>query len=193
MSAGRIVGARRGLSLLEVVIVTGVFALITVPLVNLLIGYYAVFNAQQATVAVNTSASMVVSEVRTAALQAGFIAASHAFSGVTRTSGASALVLQLPAVDSSGTTIVGSYDYVGFYASGTEAYRAIDAAVGSVRPSGTKRLSDTLYSLSFTYNNADPTLASSTAVDVVTNATTTRQGTTTQHLYEQIYLRNSTL
>lgn len=180
----------RGFSLMETVIVVGIVALVAVPLTDLLRGYYALFTMQETVVEVDTSASAAIDEVRAAALQANRVVSSHAFSGATYASGTTTLVLRLPSVDASGTILPGAYDYVGFYATGTTAYRATDAAAGSMRQSGTKRLSGVLRSLAFTYNNADVTRATSTAVDVVTHATSSKGQPLERHLSEQIRLRN---
>ena len=92
-------------------------------------------------------------------------------------------------MNASGDIIANTYDYIGFYLSGTDLYRAIDANVASARVSGTKKVALLVNSLAFTYDNADLTKTTSVSVDLVTQITA-KQGTITTHLHEKFYLRN---
>lgn len=180
----------RAFTLVEILVVLAIVSFIVAAITDLLLHYNSTLTLQQATIDVDMSANQVVYEVEQAALQASAISASHTFGSATYYSGSSALVLQVPSIDSSGNIISGSNDYIAFFAtSTTNAYEVVDAAVGSSRGDTTRLLSDVLSTLTFTYGTTTPANATSTTVDVVTS---TMVGTTTisRHLDEQVYLRN---
>lgn len=178
----------RAFSLVEVLIVTAIFGLIIAGLTDLLVRYSIMITAQEAHVEVETSADAIVREAHAAVSSAGRIVSAHTFSGTSFTTGSTTLVLELPAVDSTGS-LIGSFDYIAFYASGTEAFRTTDAALGSTRLPGAKRLSTSLANLTFTYPTIDPSQATSTIINVRTRAET-RGTIEEQHLTEHAYLRN---
>ncbi len=178
-----------GFTLIEVLIATAVVSLIMLVLYNVYTGYGVVFVIQQARVEVNGSAREVVDEFKHTALQASQVVTSHTFSGEDYASGSGEVVFRLPAVDSSGVAIAGTYDYVAFFATSTSVYKVTDAGAGSARGSGTRRLSDTLSTLAFTYNNATLSLATSTEIDIQTQKTVRGQ-VIQAHLHESARLRN---
>lgn len=181
---------QKAFTLLEVIISVGIFVLLSISMVDLIIGTDNLLRSQQVTIDVIGSASEAMSDIQTMATQATQVAASHSFSGTTYTTSTSTLVLQLPSITSTGSIVSGQYDYVTYYATGTSAYRIIDPGTGSVRPSGTKRLSDTVTAFTFTYGSSDPTLSTSTMIDIQTQGTFKKVNAAT-HLHEQVYLRNS--
>lgn len=182
-------GFTAGFTLVEILISTAVVILIMLVLYNVYTGYNAVFVIQQARVEVNGSAREVVDEFKHTALQASQVVASHAFSGEDYTSGGDEVVFRLPAIDGSGVVIAGIYDHVAFYATSTSVFKVTEAGAGSARASGNRRLSDTLSVLSFTYNNASLSMATSTEIDIQTQKTV--QGQVIQaHLHESARLRN---
>lgn len=172
--------------LLVVVVVTG---LIGAALIELFISYGSIVSLQGAAVEVDSSAGAIVNQVHDAAQQARAIVSSHTFSGTALSTGTSTVVFEVPAIDSAGDIVSGSYDYYGFHASGTDAYMFVDAGTGSSRADITKRLSQVLESMTFTYPQADVTQATSTLIDIRTSATV-RQTTEARQLVERVYLRN---
>jgi len=174
-----------GFTLIETVMIVALAVLLLLATVQLYLVYNRSLSAQKSTISVMLGSGNLVDAVYTAALQADHVVASHTFSGLLLTTGTSIVVFELPTVDSSGA-ILATFDYVGFYASGTSAYRAVDAAVGSARASGTKQLTSVLQALTFTYDNATPSLVSNVTMD----ATTTQAGATSNHIRKQTYLRN---
>jgi hypothetical protein len=158
-------------------------------LYNIYTGYYTVFAIQQARVEVNGSAREVADEFKHTALQASQVVTSHTFSGEDHISGSDEVVFRLPAIDGTGTTIAGVYDYIAFFATSTSVYKVTDAGAGSARGSGSKRLSDTLSALAFTYNSASLSLATSTEIDIQTQKTVKGQ-VIQAHLHESARLRN---
>jgi type II secretory pathway pseudopilin PulG len=179
----------RGFTIAETLVVIGVVALMSIALIGAFAGYSGIVRSQQTEIGVVGSAKAVLSAVDRALLQSSRVLSSHNFSGTTYSSGTSTLVLEMPALDASGNTIPGTYDYVAFYASSTSAYHIVAPGSGSVRLAGTKRLSETLYSLSFTYSNPDFSLATSVDTDVQTRATINGR-VVSAHLAQRTYLRN---
>jgi prepilin-type N-terminal cleavage/methylation domain-containing protein len=180
---------RRGFTLIEVIITTAVFAVLMFAVTQLYVVYGRVMDLQKSSIQVALGSSSIMGAAREAGLQAGHVATAHVFSGVNYTSSTTTVIFELPSIDASGTVIPSTYDYVGIYASGASVYRSIDAAAGSARRSGTKVLTNTLDSLTISYDSDSfPAVAS-----VTVNATTSVmvRGVATQvHLREHIYLRN---
>ncbi|PIR82304.1 hypothetical protein COU20_03005 [Candidatus Kaiserbacteria bacterium CG10_big_fil_rev_8_21_14_0_10_59_10] len=182
-------GAERGYTLVETVIVFGLFAFIAIVVIALIQGYGAFYRAHNSSVDVVRSASMVMNEVRTAALQASQAVSSHTFPEATVSTGENALVLQLPSIEENGAVIPGSFDYVAFHASGSDAYRLLDTAVGSTRHSGSKKLGSSVESLSFSYDNQTPSLI--TYIDAAVHTRADVSGRVVEsELSQRIYLRN---
>lgn len=174
--------------MLETIVVISVTTLSLLALSNLFLVFNSIYSDQQASMATAGSAGAAMNALEAAVLPADHVLASHPFGGTTYTSGATTLVLELPAVDSSGS-ILAAKDYVVFYASSTDLYRLTAATAGSTRTSGTKLFSTTLSALSFTYDNADFTQVTSVTADIRTSAQVKQQAFES-HLREQIYLRN---
>lgn len=179
----------KGFTLIETFIVIGISVVALIALVNLFLVFNSVYGYQQAFMAAAGSASTATNAVEAAVLPANQVLASHSFSGTTYASGAATLVLELPATDSSGNIIAGVKDYIVFYASGATLYRLTEAGAGSVRISELKKLSTTLQSISFTYNDPDFTKVISVTTDIATQAQFKQQAVQ-GHLTEQLYLRN---
>ena len=178
-----------GFTIIEVLITTALFVVLVVGIVQLYVVFGRMVSFESLSIGSSLSASAIIDAARTAGLEADHIVASHAFSGVTYTTGTTTAVFELPAIDASGAPLTNTYDYVGIYATGTSAYSITDAAAGSARLSGTKVLTNALTALTFTYNQSDVTLATSTTVDATTTASVIGQATD-MHIRENIYLRN---
>jgi len=172
-----------------VLITTALFAVLLFAVTQLYIVYGRVIDLQKSSIRVALDGTGIVQAVREAGLQATQVVAAHTFSGVGYTSGTTTVIFELPSLDASGAVIPSTYDYVGVYAAGTQAYRITDMAPSSTRVGGTKMLTNSLDALAFTYDNASFASVASVTVDATTTATV--RGTLTQlHLREHIYLRN---
>ncbi len=179
----------RGFTLVELLVSIAILSLLSVLLVDMFINYNNFFYTQQSSIEVARSASTIVNEVGSAALQAQQVLPSYAFSSGTRTTGTSTLVLKLPSITESGSIVANTYDYVSVYASGTAAYKLTEANAASARTSGTRTLSSTLLSLGFVYNSANMLDVSAIETEVTTHAE--RKGRVVEtHLKQQMYLRN---
>lgn len=179
----------RGFTLMETIIVIGILGLMLTAIVSMIFAYMRSFDTQQASVEVGYTAAALVNAVEESVLQANSVLVSQTISGTLYTTSSTTLVLRLPSIDGSGGVISGSYDYVAFYASGTDAYRIVSAAGGSVRTAGTKRLTTKLQMLGFTYDTGNISDASAVTVNVRTQAVT-RARTVQYQLIQQVYLRN---
>ena len=175
----------RAFTLIETIVVIALFVVIMLALANLFVNFYTLYGYQEAFTATTGSAQTAINSMEESVRAADAVLASHTFSGTTYTSDATTLVLELPSIDNTGTVILGTYDYVAFYANGTNLYRVLNAGAGSARVPGIKLLSTTLASLDFSYDNADVTKAA----DIVTSAVS-KQQTAVSHLQESVRLRN---
>ena len=179
---------QRAFTLIEIVIVIGLFAIMVLGIAQLYIVFGRVITMQSSSISVTLGGSAIVDTVRVAGLRC-CVVQSHTFSGVSYNSGTTTAIFELPAIDASGAIIVGTFDYVGIYVSSTTVYRTVDAAVGSSRTSGTKVLTDSLGALTFTYDTASFPSVTSVIVDATTSAVVKGQ-TTQMHLRSHTYLRN---
>ncbi len=179
----------RAFTLIEVVITTALFVILTLAITQLYVVFGRMVSFESLSIGASLSASSIIDATRTAGLEADHIVVAHTFSGTSYTSGTTTAIFELPAIDSSGAPIANAYDYIGIYATSTYAYSMTDAAAGSARLSGQKQLTNALTALTFSYNQADITLATSTTVDATTSASVAGK-TTYTHLRANIYLRN---
>lgn len=179
----------QGFTLLEIVITIAISLVLLSGLMGLYEWHQKVYLQESASV-------MATSAVRTALLnmsksiaQSSGIEASHDFSGTVYTTGGNSVVLELPSVNSSGDVIASTYDYIAFYLDDSSVYQITEAAVGSVRNSGTKLLSENVQIFSLTYNNGNPTAASNVTIDMQA-VVVTRNSSVTINVSDTIFLRN---
>jgi hypothetical protein len=131
-----------------------------------------------------------MSAISAAVTPADSVVSSHTFSGTSVSTGANALVLELPTVNAAGAIVPNAHDYVGFYLTGTDLYRAIDANASSARVSGTKRIAPLVALMSLSYDTADATQATTVFATTTTELVTQRSGAVQTTLHGQSYLRN---
>ncbi len=179
----------RGFTLIEVLITIALSVILILAIEQLYIVYGRVIVFQKSAIEVAHGGNSIMDAVRAAGLQASRVVETHAFSGVTYNSGTTTVLFEIPSVDASGAIIGGSYDYIGIYASSTNVYRLTDAAVGSTRVSGEKRLTGVLDALSFWYDSSSFPSVTNVIVDATTSAMV-RDEVSETHLREHIYLRN---
>ncbi len=180
---------KRGFTLIETLVVVALTVAAFITLTNLLFTFNSLNEYQQISIQTAGSAGTAINDLEAAILPADHVLTSHVFSGISLSSGTTTLILQLPAVDTSGNSIPGVSDYVGFYVSSSSLYRVIAANAASSRSSGVKLLSSTLDSLLFTYNTSTFDEVTNIIVDIRTRATF-KQQLVSSTLYGQWYLRN---
>lgn len=179
----------RAFTLAEVLITAALSAVLMLAIAQLYIVYGRIITFQQSSIAVALGGSDTIDAVRTAGLQAKNVVAAHTFSGTNYSSGTTTVIFEIPSMNASGAILANTYDYIGIHASGTEAYRLTDAAPGSVRVSGGKRLTKVLESIIFIYDNFSFPSVTSITVDATTSAMV-REEVLQTHLRRRIYLRN---
>ena len=179
----------RAFSLIEIVIVIALSVCMMLVLCFTIYQLNGTVAYQQTVIQSSGSASTVVREIESLTFPADAVLQTHTFPSATYASSATTLVLEIPSIDSSGNAIANTYDYAAFYVVGINAYRILASNVSSKRVSGTKKLSTTVTSLSFAYNNADFTQVSAVTVDVQTQAQV-KQNVLSDHRHEQFWLRN---
>ncbi len=181
--------AEAGFTLIETVVVVFLFSLILVALSGLLDRHNYLYNFEVSLTKATGSARQAIDQIDTYSLQAHRVLASQVISGTTYNSGATVLVLQLPAINSSGLIIANTWDYVVFYTNGTQLWQQIQAGSGSVRATGSKLLSSSLQSLAFTYNNNSFPSVKKISIDLQTREVYKTQNINF-HLEQQVLLRN---
>lgn len=179
-----------GFTLIEVTLTLGLLIIILVGFLSLYEGYDRVYASEQALVAIAGSARSAVGEFQTLAMQAVRVVPTIEINGTTYTTDQSTLILELPAINSSGDVIAGTFDYAVIYSSGTKAYRLMSANANSARNSGLKQLSDTVLSLTFTTTAATASEKPKAEIHIHTQ-TKAGRSTHTYQLRQQAYLRNS--
>lgn len=173
----------------ETVIATAILIFILVALLVLYNNYFKSFNNQQARIAMGSSAREAVKELQSAFLQADQIMDSHNFSGTTYTTNENTVVLEIPSIDGSKNIVNEKYDYVVFYLTGKNFFRLVEADAVSSRPSGLNRISDTVSTLVFTYDNLDLSQTTKIETDIGMQAISGGRNVSYQ-LHQEIYLRN---
>jgi prepilin-type N-terminal cleavage/methylation domain-containing protein len=179
----------RGFSLIETVVVIAISAIVMLGVYEIYITFGNSYLYQNARINNASGAALFMNEFNELSLQASAIVTSRTISGTTYTTGSTTLVYEIPAINSSGDIVATTYDYAILYSSSTNAYRILDANGSSARISGSKRLSDTLSNLTFTYNDTATTSSTAVTADITTNTTVKSQNFST-HLIQQVYLRN---
>jgi len=179
----------RAFTLTETIITIAMTAVIMMALANLYINFNSLYVYQQTFVATTNAARNAISALYAAVLPADQVLASHSFAGTTVTTGASALVLEVPSVNAAGDIVSGAHDYIGFYRTGTDLYERTEANASSARQTGIKKVAALVDSITFSYNTADVTQASRVSLAVTTKLVT-KKGPVQTSLSGQFYLRN---
>lgn len=179
----------RGFTLIETVIVAALSVAVMVAIAVLIYNFNKISGYDTLSAQSSGSANALMREIGSLTLSADAVLKTHTFSSATRTSSSTALVLELPSIDSSGNVIPNAYDYGAFYTVGTNAYRLLETNAGSARTPGTKLFSTTISALAFSYNSTDFATTSAVTVDIQTRAQS-RQNVASDHLHEQFQLRN---
>jgi hypothetical protein len=178
-----------GFSMIEAIFASAILIFVLGVFVALYANFSKFYNRQQTEITIGDSARESVKELQSWALQASHIAASHNFSGTTYSTDQDTLVLEIPSVDSSGNTISGKYDYAAFYITGNNLYKLVSVDAASSRSSGLNQISDAVSALTFTYNNANLTLANKIDADIQMQKSSGGR-TISYDLHQEIYLRN---
>jgi len=178
-----------GFTLIETVIVVFFITLLLLVLFNLYDWHSKIYNYQQALTRVSTSARTTLTTMDSYVSQSNLVLASASVNGTTYTSSANTLVLQLPSVDSSGNILAGKSDKAAFYPSGSNFYIQVEPNASSTRTRLNKILSDSLQSISLTYNDASFPQVTEVTVNFKAQLQVKSQ-TVTSNLLQNMYLLN---
>ena len=179
----------RCFSLAETIIATAILIYVLGALLILYNNFFKVYSNQQTKIKIGNSAREAAGELQSAALQANQIIASYDFSGTVYSTDQHTLVLKIPSIDGSGNIVSEKFDYAVFYLIGKSLFRLVEADAASSRPSGLNKISDAVSTITFTYNNADLTLATKIDADMEMQKISGGQNVSYQ-LHQEIYLRN---
>ncbi len=182
---------QKGFTLIEVVIVIGIFSLLMIALLDLFDWHNKIFLLERADTEATGSARTAMNNMTENISQASSVVTSHTFGSTTYTTGTNTLVLQIPSYNSSGNIITGTYDYVAYYKSGNALYQILEAGSGSARKANTKQLATNAATLTFTTDYPlDVAQATNVIIDLQTQATIRGNNTSTAHVTNTIFLRN---
>lgn len=180
----------QGFTLIEVVVVIGIFGLLMVAMLNLFDWHNKVFYIHQADTQATGSARNALNHLTKYIAQGTQIQASRTIAGTTYLTDEDTLVLQLPAYDSSSNLISVTYDYVVYDLQGNSLWQIIDADASSNRVSGSRLMSGHVASLTFTYDSGFLGTATKVTVDLETEAVARGSTTVSAHVANTIFLRN---
>ncbi len=186
---GNITKSGGGFTIIEVMMVSFFSVLILGALFALFGWHGTIYNYEQALVRVTSSGRDALQNVFSYTSQAHRVVDSASINGANYSSNSTTLVLQLSAVSSAGLVIANTWDYAVFYISGNKLIFELEADPLSTRRGLKKQLSDSVQSLSFTYNNADFDLVTQVSMDLQTQLTAKTQ-VVSNHLQQNAYLKN---
>lgn len=162
--------SRRGgkaFTTIELLIAIAIIATAAVVTTDIFASHYLLFGSLSKTLETERSGFLAIENIRTATLGARRVLASATVAGTPRTSGTGTLIVELPAVDSSGNLLPALYDTIVLYrdpTNSTKLWTETAVAAGSARQTTKRLLSDFVQDLIFLYNNNS--VGSATQVDV---------------------------
>ena len=164
----------RGLTLIELLVATGIAMVAGVLLLVIIVNSAGLFTKQSSKVAGGLNINDVLSSVRSNIKQSNAVAASYTSGSTTYTSGVNRLVLKVSSVDSSNNIIADTYDYFVFFTSLPYLYFKIFPDTLSSRKVLDQILSASVDSLVFKYfNSATPPEEVAPAIATKVRATLT--------------------
>ncbi len=185
-------GFGAGFTMVETVFVVGLTVFLLFAMQSLYFSFIRLASEESAEYAARASAGGVLRTAENIVLPADRVLASHTFSTGTYTTGAETLVVRIPAIDAAGTIVPAVYDYAVIYQSGSSALLRIEASPRGFRQTRERTIGSSVTDLTFSYNNADVTQATSVTTDINV-ATSDGHGTSILSLEETFRIRNLSL
>ncbi len=146
---------QNGFTIIEIVIVVFLFAILLMGLLSIFEWQQKVYSVEMAEIAVTNSARSTLGTMNSMLAQGVAIIPSRTIGGQLYTTGGSTIVASLPVITSSDEVLPDQYDYVVFHRDGQNLFQIIETHASSVRPAGSKLLSDNVHSFSLSYNSGD--------------------------------------
>lgn len=153
---------QRGFTLAEVLVVIGLIGILSVFAVGIFFSNNQFYLTQSGEINSIISTRLVSDRINEYGRAATAVIGSHVFGPTTYTTGLETVIFRIPAINGSGGIISGTDDYVVVSKDLSNSSRLIlvlEPNAASVRKSRDILLTDKLNSVSFTYDDADPTLA----------------------------------
>ena len=151
-----------GFTLAEVLVVIGLIGILSVFAVGIFFSNNRFYQTQSGEINSIVSTRLISDRINEYGRVASAILSSRAFSSTTYTTGAETVIFQIPSVNGSGGIIAGTYDYALVSKDLSDATRLrliLDPNAASARIARDIELTTNLTSVTFTYDNGDPTLA----------------------------------
>lgn len=142
-----------GFTLAEVIIAMSIVVIVGTLLLVILVNNTGLFYQQSTILNQGVGINDSLSKIRTSIKEANAVSANYTSGSTTYTTGSSELVLQLPAIDSSGNKIFNIFDYAVFNITQNRLYLKVfpDSASGSVRKNADLILTQNVDSIKFDY------------------------------------------
>ena len=189
MKSARQQAAVSGFTIIEMIVVLGVTSLILLALFAVYDWHSKMYNYEEAVIRVAQSSRLASDSLHALVSQSYRVLASGTVNGAAYTSGAATVVLELPSIDSSDNVISGKWDTAVIYQNGSSLMEALQPDPASSRQQVQKLLSDSVFSLTFSYDNADFTQVKKVTVDLQ-NQLTVRAQTVQHHIQQDMFLQN---
>lgn len=142
---------KRGLTLVEVLIAMGIATIVGGLLLVIMVNSAGLFYKQSSKVEQGLGINDALGKIRESVKQASSVASSYTSGSTTYTSGASQLVLKVPAIDSAGNIISDTFDHYVFYKDEAKLRFKIFPDLTSIRKSADQIFSTNADSLLFQY------------------------------------------
>ena len=162
---------KKGFTILEIVVTIALTALIMIVIGNIFVSHNRVYRISQSQSDVQRDDSLALSRIKQLISETDKILANRTINGTAYTTGTTAIVLELPSFNASGSPIVG-FDYAAIYvdmANPKKIYTDTQVTAGSKRPPGKKLLTDLNKTTIFRYNHTDPAQASAVTIYLKTS------------------------
>lgn len=186
----RYILGKAGVTLIETLVAVGLFVLIALALFGVYEIYGKMFNLGNAHFSAVGGSRSVLVQLANFTSQANRVLQSSVINGTNYASDTTTLVLRLPTIGASGRTIDNTWDYAVFYVTSTNFYSYLEKNASSTRAGGgLKLLSNSVQSVSFSYDNGDFTQVKKVTAEVFTRVVENRIPVESR-ASEQIFLKN---
>jgi prepilin-type N-terminal cleavage/methylation domain-containing protein len=179
-----------GFTLMEIIVVLALMTILLIGLLSLYDWHAKIYSLEQGDIRATSSARTALNNMSLYLAQATSVMSFRAVNGVTYTSDADTMVIEMPTLGSTGNYIANTYDYVVYYIDNGKLYELDDFDASSVRPETTKQLAEGVQTFILTYNDDDPTLATTVEIDLQTSIPISATSSATAHVVDTILLRN---
>lgn len=155
------------MSLVEAMTVVFLVVLLSVVLTDIFITHGRIFNLSSANSDFELQGAETTEAVGKIIRVADKTLSARTINSENFTASSGVLILEMPSINSSGQVISGKYDYAAVYLSGGQVFLSQEADAVSSRPTSKRVLADSVGSLQFVRDNADPASVNSVLVQIV--------------------------